>query len=165
MNPRLSRGRAPGSPLPPRVGRAPRAGLAGGSDATWLEEVLGATAQNVFPGVVPECPDGAVLEAGGTSSRGRTAHLLISRGRWLNSVTPGARFGLALSESSCLERGSASSVFGGRCSEWGRLGFLPLGDQGCSGFAGGKAGDALRAWPRPCGEAVGRAGDMERSGF
>lgn len=67
-----------------------------------------------------------VLEAGGTSSRGRTAHLFISLGRWLNSVTPEACFSLMLSERSCLERGSGSSRFEGCSSEWVRLEILPL---------------------------------------
>lgn len=59
------------------------------------------------------CPQIAMHEAGGTSSRRRTAHLVISRDRWLNSVTPGARFSLMLSESRCLERGSGPSLFEG----------------------------------------------------
>lgn len=54
-----------------------------------------------------------VLEAGGTSSHGRTACLFISLGRWLNCVTLGACFSLTLSESSCLERGAGSSSFEG----------------------------------------------------
>lgn len=63
--------------------------------------------------VVSECPDYSALEAGRTSSHGRTACLFISSGRWLNSVTPGASFSLTLSESRYLERGSTPSVFEG----------------------------------------------------